>query len=212
MTIFNREDARTVLPQLEKQLKTEATNISNLTEEVNAINETLTRAFLVGEIRMYSATVAPKGWLLCDGSAVSRLNYPDLYKVIGTTYGGNGNPNFNLPDLCGRFPVGKGSLKVNTTSYWGSVTAGQVNCPMGEKGGEAWHTLTADQLPPHNHTILCGYGDIGSPTVDTDAFRYQHWGGNNRGWWNYFIGGGGSGNSHNNMPPYAVVTYIICAY
>lgn len=97
---------------------------------------------LVGEIIAYAGGVAPTGWLMCDGSAVSRTTYANLFAITGTTYGiGDGSTTFNLPDLAGRFPLGAD----------GSHARGSVS-------GVEQITLTLDNLPAHTHTIAHTHG------------------------------------------------------
>ncbi len=87
-----------------------------------------------GAITMYGAAAAPSGWLLCDGSAVSRSTYADLFAVIGTTYGmGNGSTTFNVPDMRQRFPLGKASSGTGAN--------------LGDAGGNIDHIHTVD--PPN---------------------------------------------------------------
>src|SRR5262245_19764760 len=89
-----------------------------------------------GGIIAYGFTTAPSGFLLCDGTPVSRMTFDDLFAIIGTAYGaGNGTTTFNLPDLRGRFPIGK------ATSGTGST--------MGGTGGTIDHTHSG---PSHTHT------------------------------------------------------------
>ncbi len=90
----------------------------------------------VASIMIYAGPSAPDGYLLCDGSAVSRTTYVDLFAAIGTIYGsGDGSTTFNLPNLSARMIMGvNGSFPLATT------------------GGSATHTLTIPQLPAHNHT------------------------------------------------------------
>lgn len=90
-----------------------------------------------GIVMPFAGSVAPNGWLLCDGSAVSRSEYADLFTALGTTYGaGDGSTTFNVPDLAGRVVIG-----VSGTHALGST------------GGEASHTLTESELPAHVHEV-----------------------------------------------------------
>ena len=100
-----------------------------------------------GGIMAYGGASAPSGWFICDGSAVSRTTYADLFAVIGTTYGaGDGSTTFNLPDLQQRFPLGK-------------AVAGTGNT-LGGVGGLIDHTHTA---PNHNHSFT-PTGTVSAPT------------------------------------------------
>ncbi|MEI3508251.1 MAG: phage tail protein [Bacilli bacterium] len=92
-----------------------------------------------GTIDAYSGNTAPDGYLLCNGQAVSRTTYANLYKIIGTTYGaGDGSTTFNIPNLNGRVPVGKDS---------GSFSV------LGSTGGTISNTLTMENIPSHTHSI-----------------------------------------------------------
>ena len=115
------------------------------------------------------------------------------------------------------YPVGSIYLSANSTSpatlfggTWVQIedtfllAAGQTYT-AGATGGEAAHTLSLNEMPTHSHGIYSGYGDIGDPTTDSDAFRYQYWGGSNRGFHDTFISSTGGGAAHNNMPPYLAV-------
>lgn len=94
----------------------------------------------VGSVVMWTTEVAPTGYLICDGTPVSRVTYADLYAVIGTTYGaGNGVNTFNLPNLKGRVPVGKDAAQTEFDT-------------MGETSGAKTVTLTEAQIPSHTHT------------------------------------------------------------
>ena len=98
---------------------TPAINATNL----NNIENGIATANITGSITMYAGATAPDGWLICDGSAVSRTTYADLFSVIGTTYGsGDGSTTFNIPNLKGRVPVG---LDTSDTDF----------DTLGEKGG-----------------------------------------------------------------------------
>jgi microcystin-dependent protein len=93
----------------------------------------------VGEITMWGTNSAPTGWLICDGTAVSRTTYSGLFALIGTTYGvGDGSTTFNLPNLKGRVAVGRDSADTD----WDT---------LGETRGTKTHTLTSAEMPSHTH-------------------------------------------------------------
>lgn len=95
-----------------------------------------------GSVSAYAGISVPGGWLHCDGSAIDRTIYADLFASIGTTYGnGDGETTFNIPNLRGRNVIGLNS----------SETDFDV---LGETGGEKRHTLTIGELPPHNHGVV----------------------------------------------------------
>src|SRR5512136_2311115 len=91
----------------------------------------------VGEIRMVGFNFAPARWELCNGQLLSISEYETLFNLIGTTYGGDGQTTFAVPDLRGRVPIHPGN--------------GFVQAQM---GGEESVTLTVQQIPAHNHTAL----------------------------------------------------------
>jgi microcystin-dependent protein len=95
---------------------------------------------------MFAGSTAPTGWLLCDGTAVSRTTYSDLFAITSTTYGvGDGSTTFNLPNLKGRVPVG---LDTSQTEF----------DVLGETGGAKTHTLTSTEIPGHTHTTDIAHG------------------------------------------------------
>jgi microcystin-dependent protein len=91
----------------------------------------------VGEIRMFAGNFAPAGWMFCEGQLLPISEYETLFNLIGTTYGGDGQSTFALPDLRGRLPLHQGS---------GFVLA--------ETGGVEEVTLTVQQIPAHSHVLL----------------------------------------------------------
>ncbi len=104
----------------------------------------------VGVILPYGGPVAPNGWFLCDGSAISRTGNSALFDVIGTTFGaGDTLTTFNLPDMGGRVPAGKEATATRLTSGGGGVDG----AALGATGGAETHTLTAAQMPVHNHPV-----------------------------------------------------------
>lgn len=188
-----------------------------------------------GVLTMYvDSATPPSGWLICDGSAVSRTTYADLFAVIGTTYGaGDGSTTFNLPDFKGVFPLG----------FLSGTYA------MAGTGGSATHTLSDAEMPSHSHSISHGHSDnfsvgggvssvsdhnhaftrestsasygTGSASAFSSSYTSTTGGGGGHGHSDTFSisggvtsvsgnsGGAGSDNAHNNMPPYLVVQFII---
>src|SRR5687768_12323938 len=92
----------------------------------------------VGEIRMFAGNFAPAGWMFCEGQLLPISENETLFQLIGTTYGGDGESTFALPDLRGRIPIHQGN---------GFILA--------ETGGAEEITLTVNQIPVHNHAALC---------------------------------------------------------
>jgi microcystin-dependent protein len=96
----------------------------------------------VGEIRMFGGNFAPVGWAFCEGQSVPIAENDVLFQLIGTTYGGDGQETFNLPDLRGRLPLHMGTGGAGTTYQ------------IGEAAGVEEVTLTTQQIPSHTHAAL----------------------------------------------------------
>ena len=147
----------------------------------------------VGSIVQYGGTNAPAGWLICDGSTISRTKYVDLFNAISTSYGvGDGSTTFNLPNLKGRVAVG---LDTNDEDF----------NELGKTGGEKKHTLTIDEMPAHNHVTGGPSGNRANLTGDNwsnQAYDNQA---------NIATSTTGGNQSHNILQPYAVINYIIKA-
>lgn len=151
----------------------------------------------IGIIQAYAGSTAPTGWLICDGSAVSRTTYSDLFEVIGTTYGtGNGSTTFNLPDLRGRAPIGSGL----------GTAEDAVERTLGQSGGSERVTLTVEQMPSHTHKdgTNASVAYVGHTGTNTAQVAFDA----NSGRATTAAGGG---QSHGNMQPYLVINYIIKA-
>lgn len=99
-----------------------------------------------GTVQAYAGAVAPTGWLICAGQAVSRIDYADLFAIIGVSFGsGNGTTTFNLPDLRGRVPAGLDNMGGAAATRLASATT------IGWAGGAASHVLTTTEMPNHTH-------------------------------------------------------------
>lgn len=147
----------------------------------------LLSAEMTGVIKGWGGVVAPTGYLLCDGSAVSRSTYAALFAICSTNYGaGNGTTTFNLPDFRTRVPVGYKSAD----SDFGT---------LGQSGGEKTHQLIVAEMPSHTHTYNSppspGAGDTGSSYSGTPTGQVT--------------GSSGGDQAHNNLQPYQVINYII---
>src|SRR5215218_9391620 len=102
---------------------------------------------------MFGGNFAPRGWAFCQGQILSIAQNTALFSLLGTTFGGNGQTTFALPDLRGRVPVG-----------WGQGP-GLSNRNLGEVGGQENTTLTQNEIPTHNHTLnaVSQPGDSSAP-------------------------------------------------
>ncbi|WIT13913.1 tail fiber protein [Paucibacter sediminis] len=160
----------------------------------------------VGEIRMFAGNFAPNGWAFCNGSLLPISENEVLFQLIGTTYGGDGQQTFALPDMRGRVPMHQG-----TGPGLGSTRQ------LGELGGSETVTLTSAQMPMHTHalraatslaslgspagTVLAKTGansyDTAVPTVPMAAGA---------------IPAAGGSQPHSNMAPYCAVNYIISLF
>src|ERR1044071_5047481 len=107
----------------------------------------------VGEIRMFAGTFAPNGWMFCDGQSMPISENEVLFQLIGTTYGGDGESTFNLPNLQSRVPIHMG-------------TNAGITYQIGEMAGTEEVTLTTQQIPIHNHPHGCSDGNQAANTTD----------------------------------------------
>ena len=149
-----------------------------------------------GTITQYAGATAPSSWLLCQGQAISRATYANLFAVTGTAYGaGDGSTTFNVPNLSGRVPVG---LQTSDTDF----------NTLGKTGGEKTHTLTLSQIPAHQHSLDQDGGNVGFAEGSTNL-RYSVGYTNTRASASIATGDAGGGNAHNNLQPYLVLNYII---
>jgi microcystin-dependent protein len=107
----------------------------------------------VGEIRLFAGNFAPAGWNFCNGAVLPISEFETLFNLIGTTYGGDGQQTFQLPDLRGRVPVHQGT------------GSGLSNYVIGQVGGRETVTLTINQMPSHRHAVA----STAAATRDTPA-------------------------------------------
>lgn len=110
----------------------------------------------VGEIRMFGGNFAPAGWAFCQGQLIAIAENDTLFNLIGTTYGGDGQTNFALPNLAGRIPVHQGTLPSGETYV------------IGQQAGVESTTLTTQQIPNHTHP-LAGSNDLGAQNAPGNA-------------------------------------------
>ena len=158
----------------------------------------------VGEIRMFAGNFAPAGWAFCNGQLVPISENDTLFNLIGTTYGGDGQETFALPDLQGRVPMHQGGGNV-----------------IGEKAGVESVTLTVSQIPSHNHVPQASTAN-GNSTTPTNSI-----------WANFpdgaaynaaigavpasnlnaqALGLSGGSQPHDNMMPFLCVNFIISLF
>ena len=160
----------------------------------------------VGEIRMFAGGFAPRGWSTCQGQLLPISEYDLLFNLIGTTFGGDGQATFALPDLQGRVPVHLGVGR-SGTGY-----------QLGERGGTVEVTLTKDQIPAHNHGFAVTTAIGSQPNPGNNLLA------NSQGPQPYIqeppdgtlnaqtISNTGGGQSHNNIQPSLCMGFIISLF
>ena len=161
----------------------------------------------VGEIRMFGGSFAPAGWAMCNGQALAISQNETLFNLIGTTYGGDGQNTFDLPNLCGRAPVHAGQGPGISQTY-----------QLGESAGVEQVTLTTQQIPTHNHALLATQAtavftgpvnNILASTITTKMYTQDVANSAMNGQCITAVGGS---QPHDNMQPYLVVTFIIALF
>ncbi|OJV14652.1 MAG: phage tail protein [Dyadobacter sp. 50-39] len=159
----------------------------------------------VGEIRIFAGNFAPNGWFFCEGQLLPISEYETLFQLIGTTYGGDGESTFALPDLRGRLPVHMGT-------YQG------ITYTIGESAGTEDVTLNTNQIPSHTHDfrVTSDIGNVLSPTsaiigVSTKAkiFFADPPGANFNAADILPVGGS---QPHSNFQPYLCLNFIISLF
>lgn len=157
----------------------------------------------VGEIRLFGGNYAPQGWAMCNGQLLPINGNEVLFALIGTTYGGDGQTTFALPDLRGRIPVHTGKNPSTGTNF-----------PLGQLAGVEEVTLVEAQLPTHTHAVNANQA-LGTQTSPTNAVwatstvsQYANTAPNGV-MSNATIDVVGGNSPHDNMMPFLVMTYII---
>ena len=166
----------------------------------------------IGQIVETSFNFAPQGWALCNGQLLAISEYDALFSLLGTTYGGNGQTTFALPDLRGRMALHPGQ------------GPGLPRYVQGEVSGSPTTTLTVSNLPPHNHTIQASSA-AGTQSNPANAFPANanvipergadpigvkaHASNSNTAMNPGMVGVAGGGQPFNNMPPYLAVYHVI---
>ena len=155
----------------------------------------------VGEIRMFAGNFAPAGWMFCEGQLLPISENETLFQLIGTTYGGDGESTFALPDLRGRIPIHQGN---------GFILA--------ETGGAEEITLTVSQIPSHTHAFLASLspGNASNPQGNVPAQSPQIKpyieDVTNSNMNASIIGPVGGSQPHTNFQPYLCIDFIISLF
>ena len=156
----------------------------------------------IGQITLFAGNFAPAGWALCDGTLLPISNFSALFSILGTTYGGDGQTNFGLPDLRSRVPIHVGN----------SVPSGLPAVDLGEKGGSSTAQLGVANLPAHSHGLR-GLEE-GANSFDAEGNSLAQGLVYNSGSPDVTLNSGsiestGSGTPFNNMQPYLGINFII---
>jgi microcystin-dependent protein len=156
----------------------------------------------VGEIRMFAGNFAPAGWLFCEGQLVQIAENETLFQLIGTTYGGDGQVTFAMPDLRGRLPIHQGS-----------------GFTLSQTGGVKQVTLTTNQLPVHTHPVMAT-SDLATSTGPAGAYlgtantslKFYSSASPTVGMAPNLVGNTGGSQPHDNFQPYLCVDFIISLF
>ena len=154
----------------------------------------------IGEIHMFAGNFAPAGWLFCEGQLLPISEHSALFQLIGTTYGGDGQETFALPDLRGRVPLHAGSESGTTYT-------------LGQLGGVESVTLTRPQVPSHTHglpvssTTASSHAAVGGVPAGAPAEALWATDGASEAMATTTLAGGSQ--PHDNMQPYLGISYII---
>jgi microcystin-dependent protein len=165
----------------------------------------------IAQIILFAGNFAPRNWAFCQGQILAIAQNTALFSLLGTTYGGNGQTTFALPDLRGRVPVGTGQ------------GPGLPAINLGEVSGEATHTLIVTEMPAHNHPVRAkaDVANTANPTGNSLSVGQ----GPNSSTINLYSNAApdvslnaasegiiGGSQPHNNMQPYLGMNYIICLF
>jgi len=156
----------------------------------------------IGEIIIFGGSFNPRGWAFCNGQLLDIATNSALFAILGTTYGGDGRTTFALPDLRGRLPMHPGT------------GPGLTPRSLGQRGGTETVTLTASQIPAHNHPVSCNNATAGE---DDPQGLYLGAGGgdiyattsNNVQMNAGMIGSNSGGQAHSNVQPFLCLSFII---
>jgi microcystin-dependent protein len=155
----------------------------------------------VGEIRMFAGNFAPAGWMFCEGQLLPISEYETLFNLIGTTYGGDGQSTFALPDLRGRVPLHFGN-----------------GFTLAETGGVETVTLTVSQIPAHTHALLASSSPgtsntpVGNLTAESASINTYIQDVTNSNMSPSAVTSVGGSQPHNNFQPYLCVDFIISLF
>lgn len=154
-------------------------------------------------IKIFAFNFAPRGWADCSGQLLAISQNSALFSLLGTQYGGDGRTTFGLPDLRGR-----------TGIHFGQGP-GLPNYQQGAKSGEESHTLSAAEIPAHNHIMVASgntadlpgaSGNLLAKTGSAPLFSATQ---NGTAMAVNTVANAGNGQAHNNLPPYLAVNYCI---
>lgn len=155
----------------------------------------------IGEIRMFAGNYPPEGWAFCNGQLLPIVGNEELFSLLQTTYGGDGQKEFALPDLRGRIALGQGRNPATGTTY-----------PLGQRGGLEKVSLAVSQLPSHTHPVGVSNaeGNLDSPANAVWAKRNKQYAPVPNGKMSPdAITKTGGGIPHDNMMPFITLSFII---